>query len=105
MNITKITTAEAQHEVNQNKQQDDRFQAMNTRFETMEKHIKSLSDLVGSLIYSNNKHKYDDKDNEKREKKARTYAEHQNLSQSSKRHEVSEISDDETYKAIWHKRQ
>ena len=29
---------------------------MNTRFETMEKHIKSLTDLVGSLIDDNNKH-------------------------------------------------
>ena len=27
----------------------------------MEKHIKSLTDLVGSLIDDNNKHKYDDR--------------------------------------------
>ena len=46
---------------------------MNTRFETMEKHIKSLTDLVESLIDNNNKRKYDDEDNEKRRKKARTY--------------------------------
>ena len=65
---------------------------MNTRFETMEKHIKKLEK---SFVNNNNKHKYDDKENKKRRKKARTYVEHQNLPQSSMRHEVSEISDDD----------
>ena len=51
----------------------------------METHIKSLTDLVGSLIDNNNKRKYDEEDNEKRRKKARTYVERQNLPQSSKR--------------------
>ena len=55
---------------------------MNTRFETMEKNIKSLTDLVGSLIDNNNKHKYDDEDNEKRRNKARTYVKCQNLPHS-----------------------
>ena len=50
MNVTEITTVEAQQEENQNEQQDDRFQAMNGRFETMEIHIKSLTDFVGFLI-------------------------------------------------------
>ena len=54
MNVTEITTAEAQQEENQDEQPDDRLQAMNTRFETMEKHIKSLADLVGSLVDNNN---------------------------------------------------
>ena len=57
VNVTEITTAEAQQEENQREQQDDRFQAMNTRFETMEKHIKSFNDLVGSLV-DNNKRTY-----------------------------------------------
>ena len=48
---------------------------MNTRFETIEIHIKSLTDLVGYLVLDN-KHKYDDEENEKRRKKARTYVEH-----------------------------
>ena len=61
----------------------------------MEKHIKSLTDLVGSLIDNNNKRKYDDEDNEKRRKKARTNVDRQNLPQTSKRHEVSEISEDD----------
>ena len=67
---------------------------MNTRFETMETHIKSLTDLVGSLIDNNNKRKYDDEENEMRRKMVRTYVEYQNLPQSSKKHEVSEVSDD-----------
>ena len=67
---------------------------MNTRFETMEKHTKSLTDLVGSLIGNNNKRKYDDEENEMRRKIVKTYVEHQSLPQSSKKHEVSEISDD-----------
>ena len=85
MNVTKITTVEAQQEENQNEQQDDRFQAMNARFETMEIHIKSLTDLVGFLIDSKNKRQHDEQDNEKRRKKARTYVDRQNLFQSSKR--------------------
>ena len=88
MNVTEITTAEAQQEENQSKQQDDRFQAMNTRFETMEKYIKSLTDLVGYSV-DNNKHKYDDEENEKKRKKAKIYVERQNLPQSSKRDKVS----------------
>ena len=56
MNVTEIITAESQQEENQSKQQDDRFQAINTRFENMEKHIMSLTDLVGSLV-DNNKEK------------------------------------------------
>ena len=72
---------------------------MNTRFETMEKHIKGGTDLVGPLI-DNNKRKYDDKENEKKRKKARTYVERQNLPQSSKRHEVSEISDNDETSAV-----
>ena len=32
MKVTEITRAEAQQEENQNEQQDDRFQAINTRF-------------------------------------------------------------------------
>ena len=47
MKVTEIATTEAQLEENQNEQQDDRFQVMNNRFETMEKQIKSLTDLVG----------------------------------------------------------
>ena len=70
MKVTEIITTEVQPEENQNEQQDDRFQAMNIRFETMEKHIKRLTDLVGSFIDNNNKRKYDDEDNEKRRKKA-----------------------------------
>ena len=100
MNVTEITTVEAQQEENQNEQQDDRFQAMNARFETMETHIKSLTDLVGSLIDNNNKRKYDEENNEKRRKKARTYVERQNLPQSSKRHEVSEISEDDEISVV-----
>ena len=65
MNVTEITTAEAQQEGNQSEQQDDRYQAMKTRFETMEKHIKSLTVLVGYLVDNNNKHKYDDEENKK----------------------------------------
>ena len=42
MNVTEITTVEAQQEENQNEQQDDRFQAMNARFETMETHQISV---------------------------------------------------------------
>ena len=38
MNVTEITIVEAQQEENQNQQQDDRFKAMNARFETMETH-------------------------------------------------------------------
>ena len=53
MNGTEITTAEAQQEENQGKQQNGRFQAMNTRFETMEKHIKSLTAVVGSWVDNN----------------------------------------------------
>ena len=34
MNVTEIKTGEAQQEETQNKQQDDRFQALKTRFET-----------------------------------------------------------------------
>ena len=60
----------------------------------METHIKSLTDLVGSLIDSNNKRKYDEEENEMRRKMVRTYVEHQNLPQSSKKHQVSEVSDD-----------
>ena len=61
MNGTEVTTAEAQQEENQNEQQDGRFHAMITRFETMEKHIKSLTDLAGYLIDNNKrKCKYDD---------------------------------------------
>ena len=60
----------------------------------MEKHIKRLT-LVGSWTENNNKRKYNDEDNEKRRKNTRTYVEHQNLPQSSKRHEVSEISEDD----------
>ena len=73
---------------------------MNTRSETMEKHIKSLTDLVGALIGNNNKCKYDDEGNEKRRKKARTYAECQNFSQSSRRQEASEISNDDETSAV-----
>ena len=54
-------------------QQDDRFQAMNTRYETMKKHAKSLTDLVGSLV-EDNRCKYGDEENEKRRKKTKTYA-------------------------------
>ena len=72
---------------------------MNTRFETMEKHMKSVTDLVGSLV-DNNKRKYDDKENAKNRKKARTYAELQNLLQSLKRYEVSEISDNDETSAV-----
>ena len=78
MNVTEITTAEAQQKENQSKQQDGRFQAMNTRYENMEKDIKNLTDLVGSSV-DNNKSKYDDEENEKRGKKARTYVKRQNL--------------------------
>ena len=92
--MNEITTAEAQQEEYQSEQQDGRFQAMSTRFETMEKYIKSLTDLVGSFVDNNNKRKYDDEENEMRRKKTRTYVERQNLHQSSKSHEVSEISDD-----------
>ena len=42
---------------------------MNTRFETMEKHIKNLTDLVKSLIDNNNIRNYDDEDTKKRRKK------------------------------------
>ena len=72
MNVTEIITAESQQEENQSKQQDDRFQAINTRFENMEKHIMSLTDLVGSLV-DDNKQTYNDEEDEKRRKKARTY--------------------------------
>ena len=61
---------------------------MNTRFETMEKYIKSLTGLVGYSV-DNNKHKYDDEENEKKRKKAKIYVERQNLPQSSKRDKVS----------------
>ena len=63
---------------------------MNTRFETTEKYIKSLTDLdlVGSSV-DNNKHKYDDEENKKKRKKATIYVERQNLPQSSKRDKVS----------------
>ena len=71
MNVTEITTAEAQQEESQSEQQDDRFQAMITGFDTMKKHVKSLIDLVGSLV-ENNRRKYDDEEHEKRRKKART---------------------------------
>ena len=71
MNVTEIATAEAQQEESQKEQQDDRFHAMNTRSEIMEKHIKSLTDLAESLIGNNHKRKYDDENNEKRRKKAR----------------------------------
>ena len=69
MKVNEITTAEAQQEENQNEKQDDRFLAMNTRFETMEKHIKNLTDLVKSLIDINNIRNYDDEDTKKRRKK------------------------------------
>ena len=105
--MNEITTAEAQQEEYQSEQQDGRFQAMSTRFETMEKYIKSLTDLVGSFVDNNNKRKYDDEENEMRRKKTRTYVERQNLHQSSKSHEVSEISDDNETSAVtrpyWHK--
>ena len=39
MNGTEMTTAEARQEENQSKQQYGRLQAINTRCETMEKHI------------------------------------------------------------------
>ena len=68
MKVNEITTAEAQQEENQNEKQDDRFLAMNTRFETMEKHIKNLTDLVKSLINNNNIRNYDDEDTKKRRK-------------------------------------
>ena len=42
---------------------------MNTRSETMEKHIKGLTDLVGSWLTTINVSIYDDKKNEKRGKK------------------------------------
>ena len=64
----------------------------------MEKHIKRLT-LVGSWTDNNNKHKCNDEDNEKRRKNTRTYVEYQNLPQSSKRHEVSEISEDDEISA------
>ena len=99
-NVNEITTAEAQQEEYQSEQQDGRFQAMSTRFETMEKYIKSLTDLVGSFVDNNNKRKYDDEENEMRRKKTRTYVERQNLHQSSKSHEVSEISDDNETSAV-----
>ena len=98
--MNEITTAEAQQEEYQSEQQDGRFQAMSTRFETMEKYIKSLTDLVGSFVDNNNKRKYDDEENEMRRKKTRTYVERQNLHQSSKSHEVSEISDDNETSAV-----
>ena len=98
--MNEITTAEAQQEEYQSEQQDSRFQAMSTRFETMEKYIKSLTDLVGSFVDNNNKRKYDDEENEMRRKKTRTYVERQNLHQSSKSHEVSEISDDNETSAV-----
>ena len=41
----------------------------NTRFETMEKHMKCLIDMVGSLVDNSNKCKYDDEENEMRSKK------------------------------------
>ena len=44
MKVNQIATAEAQQEENQNEQQDNRFQARNTRFKIMEKHMKSLSE-------------------------------------------------------------
>ena len=69
MKVNEITTAEAQQEEKQNEKQDDRFLAMNTRFETMEKHIKNLTDLVKSLIDNNNIRNYDDEDTKKRRKK------------------------------------
>ena len=69
MKVNEITTAEAQQEENQNEKQDDRFLAMNTRFETMEKHIKNLTDLVKPLIDNNNIRNYDDEDTKKRRKK------------------------------------
>ena len=47
MSVTEIIAVEAQQGENQNEQQDDRFQAINARFKTMETHIKSLTDLVG----------------------------------------------------------
>ena len=77
-----------------------RSSAAESRFETMETHIKSLTDLVGSLTDNNNKRKYDKEDNEKRRKKTRTYVERQNLPQSSKKHEVSEISEDDEISAV-----
>ena len=46
---------------------------MNTRYETMKKHAKSLTDLVGSLV-EDNRCKYGDEENEKRRKKTKTYA-------------------------------
>ena len=69
MKVNEITTAEAQQEENQNEKQDDRFLGMNTRFETMEKHIKNLTDLVKSLIDNKNICNYDDEDTKKRRKK------------------------------------
>ena len=98
--MNEITTAEAQQEEYQSEQQDGRFQAMSTKFETMEKYIKSLTDLVGSFVDNNNKRKYDDEENEMRRKKTRTYVERQNLHQSSKSHEVNEISDDNETSAV-----
>ena len=98
--MNEITTAEAQQKEYQSEQQDGRSQAMSTRFETMEKYIKSLTDLVGSFVDNNNKRKYDDEENEMRRKKTRTYVERQNLHQSSKSHEVSEISDDNETSAV-----
>ena len=80
MKVNEITTAEAQQEENQNEQQDNRFQAVNTRFKIMEKHMKSLTwKILKSLIGNNMKRKYDDKDDEKRRKKARLYVERQIL--------------------------
>ena len=58
----------------------------------MEKHIKSWTDLIRSLV-DDNKRKHNDEENEKRRKKARTYAVPQNYLHSSKRHEVSKICD------------
>ena len=60
----------------------------------MEKHIKCLT-LVGSWTDNNNKHRYNGEDNENRRKNTWAYVEEQNLLQSSKRHEVSEISEDD----------
>ena len=67
MNETEIATAAAQQGKLQSKHQGGRFQARNARFEPMERHIKSLTDLAGSLV-DNNKSNYDDEVNKIREK-------------------------------------
>ena len=72
---------------------------MNARFLNMEKQIQSLTDVVGALVKTNTG-KYVEKESEKRRKKTRIYVELQSLPESSKRHEVREISDDETSSTV-----